>query len=292
MMKFKPRAAVAAIAAGFGALALATAAQAFPIFEPITAFEDDNLEYISFDANNDNKLDVGDRLRGVVEFTQVFGVFGGGPTPLGSPELTALFELQVTSKTATGASGVFNYTFGASAGFQAIYGAGAAVAVFEDMSDDLQVVGTPCASIAACEAAATNGTHVLTLGFGDVDDIWFTTNALEDFAAVAAAPASTKVALNNYLLSILYNNTPYLYNQQDASLIWALGVGAACPGDCMVDVIGSGDSLGGQGLTNGYQARSDIDAQIAFIPEPGALGLAGLALAGLGLARRRKSVAR
>ncbi|HMR69875.1 MAG TPA: PEP-CTERM sorting domain-containing protein [Rubrivivax sp.] len=291
MMKFKPRAAIAAIAAGFGALALASAAQAFPIYEPITVFEDDNLEYLSLDANTNGNLDVGDQLRGVVDFTKIYGAFGGGPTDLGAPELTALFELQVSSKVATATPGKFNFTFAPTAGFTATYGAGAMVAVFEDPSDDLQTIGTPCASIAACETAATNGTHVLTLGFNDADDFWLTSDAVESFAAVAGLPAATKVGFNNYLLSILFNNTPYTWNQQDASGVYAL-LGLACADDCLVDVIGSGDSLGGQGLTNGYQARSDIDAQIAFIPEPGALGLAGLALAGLGLARRRRSIAR
>lgn len=291
MIKFKPRAAVAAIAAGFGALALATAAQAFPIYEPITAFEDDNLEYLSFDANSDGKLDVGDRVRGVVDFTKIFGVFGGGPTNLGAPELTGFFEFEIATKAATGDPLKFDFTFAPTAGFTGTYGAGAMVAIYEGAADDLQTVGTPCASIAACEAAATNGTHVLTLGYGDLDDIWITTDALDNFALVAAAPASSKVAFNNYLLSILYNNTPYTYVQQDASLVY-LGIGAACGDDCFVDVIGSGDSLGGQGLSNGYQARSDIDAQIAFrAPEPSALALVGLALAGLGLSRRRKSAA-
>lgn len=283
MFNFKPRAALAALAVGFGALSLGGAANAFPIYEPITGFEDDNLEYLSVDLNGNGNLDIGDQLRGVVEFTKIFGVFGGGPT-VPAPELTGLFEFRVVSKVASATAGRFDYIFAPTAAFQGIYGAGAMIALFEGGAD-LGVVPPNCGSIAACEALAIDGTHVLTVGYGDADDIWTTTDAREDITTVAGLPASTKVALNNYFLSILYNNTGYSYSQQDISGI----TGGACAGDCLVDVIGSGDSLGGQGLANGYQIRSDIDAQIAFIPEPSGLALAGLALAGLGLSRRRKS---
>lgn len=289
MMKFKPRAAVAAIAAGFGALALATAAQAFPIYGPITGFEDDNLEYLSFDADADGNLDLGDQLRGVVEFTKIFGVMGGGSN-VPAPELTALFEFEVASKAASGqdlfGNTLYNYVFAPTAAFQATWGAGAMIAVFEGGAD-LDVITPNCASIAACEALATDGAFKLTLGYGDADDIWLTGNAREDIGNVQNIAASVSVGENIYFLSVLTNATGYSIAQQDIS-----GLVPVCAGDCKVDVIGSGQSLGGQGLQNGYQIRSDIDAQIAFIPEPGALGLAGLALAGLGLARRRKSVAR
>jgi hypothetical protein len=134
---------------------------------------------------------------------------------------------------------------------------------------------------------AIDGIFKMTLGYGDADDIWLTGNAREDINNVKNIPASVSVGENVYFLSVLENDTGYTIAQQDIS-----GLVPACLGDCLVDVIGSGQSLGGQGLTNGYQIRSDIDAQIAFIPEPSGLALAGLALAGLGLARRRKSASR
>lgn len=275
------------LAAALIATAAMSSANAFFLYPGVTILEDDNRETLIKGAGNTATgiIQVGDKLRGVIKFSAIQQETGPGSQSPITPELTGIFETEVMAIVDADSNGIAEYIgFGPSAGFTSTYGAGAMVALFTGGSS-LDIVA--CASIAACEAAATDGASWMTVGFGDLDDQWYAAGANLNFGAVGGLGGATKVAAVNYALTILSNGTGYGFNEQALD---CMPFGPfACAGDGKTDLVGSGDVLGGRGLTNGYGARSDIDVRLSVIPEPTSLALLGGAMFGLAFVRRRKS---
>jgi hypothetical protein len=252
-------------------------------------FEDDNKERV-IDANGDAKtsgsLAVGDTLIAVVKFNNVLNPDQSVFTSLNGPEFVyGLSAIQITSIVGGVAS------FGPNADFEAIYGTGAMAALFTSGTG----LNLACASIAACEGAgaggATSGSSYLTLGFADSSDFWIAGGATPfsistDLATVAGTSGGTKVAVANYALSVLDNNTGYTFLDQDCPLCVLFGPAG---NDGKAAFIGSGDVLGGAGLAGPYVARSDFDFTFETVPEPGTLALLGMGLVGMGWSARRRT---
>lgn len=280
------------IASAIAALGLGASgiAQATPIanqfFPGINQLSDNNAEYLinsngTLSDSGDSTLDMGDRLVGMFTIETIEQLVGGGSNNLNASgrELTGIFDVTVTSKTATLTG--FNYFFEATAGDDI------AIRVFDDGVQDYSRIddgtGTRAARLATLMGTASGGLSFLDLG---VDQYWFSATTTDDIAAIGALPPGQ--AVNSFLVSlnIINNNSGLEFDKVDC------GVSPAGPlAFHQTDVCGSGSLLGVAGATTPFDSFSNVDFAVNVIPEPSVLALMGLGLLGMGISLRKRNAA-
>lgn len=251
-------------------------------------FSDNSAEYMISGANDldATTLDVGDSLRGIFS---IDNITGSGPqvaigTGTAYNELTGLFQVVVTGKTAVG-GGRFNFTFG----FDSTFGQGAGVigVLRDDAAQDFARIN--CATTGACEATATGGSLWATIGLG-ANGFWSASNAVDTPGLGATLPLTTPLGSFSLGLDFITNNTGFEWNKVSCVDTTNFSLHS-------VDVCGQGSLLAtgrlfpGQLTNTPYDVFDDVNFTMNRIPEPGSMLLLGAGLLGLGLSGRRKKTA-
>jgi hypothetical protein len=255
--------------------AFAVAAQGAAVIDLIdfgwNNFSDDNRERLISRTGGETVIEVGDSIRGVITFNQMFnnalgpqGTLLGGNSP--NDELTAIFQIRVAEKTARVGDPLFpwQFRFEPDPAFAAEFGApaGTMVRVWNDPANNIQLDQT---TILISEQTATDGVLFWNLGFSGpggtagAGEGWFGVGG-DDLSTVANS--GEMLGLANFAISRTNN----------------AGVGGdlpLIPLDSIffgsgAEIIGSSTVRGTLGLNTPWQLASDTTFTVFVIPLPAA----------------------
>lgn len=258
---------------------------------------DDDAQVATIDDGGDGTLDVGDRLSGHLIFRNITRAVNSSKITLGGldsnppteiNELTGFFELEVTGKTGTAATG-FTFTFGAwTSGGTITEQAGdsnAILAIYEDAGQNGVLSGIPIP-----DPTLVDGELWGYVGLGgpgstlfDVRTEEFADGVHHDESSAALVPVNELLGSGNVRLNLIDQGGDALTDQ--ANGVYAFGTNTFG-----TQFAGSFDFFGGAGTGADYTAALELRTNVQIIPLPPAAfaAIPGLLMLGYGAHRRRR----